>query len=348
MTNGFNGGVIYPPRSPLEEARELERRALFINTAKLGSLLIIYEILRRVLTYVYYGVVATVCSGSFNMMPWQSVEYLKAHQEIVNTTLFSMAANLSIVLVSVTILMLMARLVFKLKVFELTKPCKRSIPQAAKWFPLCMLVNILVSLIIRLIQNYLSAYGVVIPESDFSIKEPSTLAIVLQFLYVILIGPVAEELIYRGLILTALKPFGSRLAVFFSALIFAVMHGNIPQAASAFVSALVMGAVAVRCGSIIPTILIHIANNIFASYYDFSDVLGWANADEIYMAMQIVILFAGVFVLFVFGYQLLEVKDGRYALPFGKRMTAVFTNPAMLMYLLYELYCMMKLILLAN
>ena len=73
-----------------------------------------------------------------------------------------------------------------------------------------------------------------VPTSDFSIHQPSAIAVIVQFSYVVIIAPIVEEFIYRGAILTALSPYGRGAAVLFSALAFGLMHGNIPQAASAF------------------------------------------------------------------------------------------------------------------
>ena len=339
---GYNappgGGAYYPQRSPLEEARLRERKALFRSCSKLGALLLIYALLQYVFKYVYYGVVATVSSGSFNLMPWQSLKYLREHQEIVSGSSFSMGGNLSIVFFSMLILMLIARFAMKIDLSEMAKPEKRHFKQAVKWFPLCMLLNIAVSYVITILENYLSSVGVNMPDVDFTIQEPSNLAITLQFVYVILIGPLAEELLYRGLVLSLLKPYGNWLAVLFSSLIFGLMHGNVPQAASAFASAMVAGMIAIKCNSVIPTLIIHIMNNTIASYTDFAEVIGWPYASEILMAIEIIVLFAGLFVLFVYGWQIVSTKDGKFALTFGQRVTAVFTNILMLVYFLYELY----------
>ena len=63
--------------------------------------------------------------------------------------------------------------------------------------------------------------------SDFSIHQPSAIAVIVQFSYVVIIAPIVEEFIYRGAILTALSPYGRGAAVLFSALAFGLMHGNI-------------------------------------------------------------------------------------------------------------------------
>lgn len=349
--------MYYDPNDPQQalyntayaQAVRNEKRMMLIDCSKLGALLLLYNILTAyVFRYVYYAVVASVHSGSAHILPSQSVKYLQEHMEIVYSTSFSMGGNLAVVFSGVTMIMLIARFVMRVRLSELLRPQGRHAGQAFKWLPLCVLLNTVISIVIGYIESYLSAYGVTIPESDFSISKPTTLALVLQFTYVIVLGPVAEELIYRGLILTLLKPYGRWLAVFFSALFFGIMHGNIPQAVSAFGSALVMGAVAIRCNSIVPTIIIHIFNNLIASYYDFADVIGWGYADEIFMVIQILVFLTGTFVLLVYGWQITSVKDGECAMPFGKRLGEVFRSPMIIAYLAYELYFMVKAIVEAN
>lgn len=325
-------------QSQLAEAQALEKRALFINASKLGGLLLIYSALQYVLVRAYYIAAASYHSGSPILFPWDAISYLRGQQDFIRSTTFAMLGNLSTVVLSVVILLLIARFAMKIHIGELMHPKAEHVPQALKWMPMCLVINIVISIIVSYLEAYLSAFGIAMPDSDFSIVKPSALALTLQFLYVILIGPLAEELIYRGLILTLLKPFGKWLAVFFSAFIFGIMHGNIPQAASAFGSALVMAIIAVSCGSIVPTMIIHVLNNAIASYADFAEVMKWGYADEIQMAIQIIIFFIGVFIILVYGWQLSIKNDRGYALPSRERYKGVFTNIFMLMYFIYSLY----------
>jgi len=325
-------------QTEFSEAQVREKRALFINASKLGGLLLIYSALQYVLVRVYYIAAASYHSGSLILLPWDAISYLRGQPDFVRSTTFSMLGNLLTVLLSVTILLIIAKFVMKVHFGEMLRPKAEHLPQALKWMPMCLVINIVIAIVISYIEAYLSAFGIAMPDSDFTIVKPSALALTLQFLYVIVIGPLAEELIYRGLILTLLRPFGKWLAVFFSALIFGIMHGNIPQAASAFGSAIVMALIAVSCGSIVPTIIIHILNNAIASYSDFSDVMKWGYADEIQMGIQIVIFFIGVFIILAYGWQLPPKNDNNYALSSKERFKGVFCNILMAAYFVYSLY----------
>lgn len=340
-------GKDYPLyNTQLAEARRLEKRMMLISCSKLGALLITYIVLQRLTVYVYYCVAATAHSGQPYLLPSAALEYLRQNGDFISTTFFSMAGNLFVVMVSMILVLVIARLL-KVDLKDMMRPRLKHVGQGLMWMPLCLLVNLVISYLIAILQSYLSAVGVTIPESDFTISTPDTASIVMQFVYVIVLGPLAEELIYRGLILTLLAPFGKWLAVFFSALIFGMMHGNIPQMASAFASALIMGVVAVQCGSIIPTLVIHICNNILASYMDFSDAFGWSNGLEVYAGLRIIVYLAGGFVIFVFAYRL-KIREQQYAMTTGQRFGQVFTNIPMVIYLAYLLYKIVSEIIKAN
>lgn len=316
----------------LMDARRREKKAMFINCSKLGILLIVYNLLNSLFLNVYYLIVYAYKNKSVTLSVRTAKIYLSQQQELVNSSVFSMAGNLFIIFVSLVIILLIARFAMKINFSEMMRPRKGNAGQAAKWFPLCLTLNVLVSIVISYFTFYMNQMGVTVPESDLSIRQPSTAAVVLQIAYVIILGPIAEEILYRGIILTLLKPFGKFMAVFFSALIFGLMHGNIPQAASAFASALIFGAVAIQCNSIIPTVIIHIVNNMFASYMDFADVYGWAYAQEFYMAFEILVIFMGVYVLFTNGWRLRFNNDRTYAMTSAQRYGAVFSNVFILVY----------------
>ena len=88
------------------------------------------------------------------------------------------------------------------------------------------------------------------------------------FLYTALVGPVAEEVVFRGFIMDRLLPYGKGFAIVLSAVLFGVMHGNFLQGLFAFGAGLVFGYVAVEY-SLKWSVVIHVINNMV-----FSDLLG--------------------------------------------------------------------------
>ena len=79
---------------------------------------------------------------------------------------------------------------------------------------------------------------------------------------VALLPAVAEEVTFRGVVLAGLRRSGSRwIAVVGSALVFGLFHINPYHVVAAFAVGLLLGWVALESGSILPGILIHLANN---------------------------------------------------------------------------------------
>lgn len=94
---------------------------------------------------------------------------------------------------------------------------------------------------------------------NFLFKENNVLILLLG---VGIIGPIIEEIIFRGLILNELKRnINIVAAVFIQALLFGAYHLNLSQAIYAFPLGLILGLVYVKTRSIWGSILIHIFFN---------------------------------------------------------------------------------------
>lgn len=94
-----------------------------------------------------------------------------------------------------------------------------------------------------------------------------------MFLYVGLGAPISEEILFRGVIMRSMEPFGKKSAIFFSALLFGIFHGNLIQSPYAFGVGLVLGYVAMEY-SIFWAMVLHMFNNLI-----LSDTLARLTAD---------------------------------------------------------------------
>lgn len=93
-----------------------------------------------------------------------------------------------------------------------------------------------------------------------------------------IVAPICEELIYRKLLLGSMRPMGETPAILLSSLIFGLAHGNFDQFAYAMLSGIVFAILAVRYRSIIPTIVLHVLNNLFVSVAVYRDILITGNS----------------------------------------------------------------------
>ena len=126
-----------------------------------------------------------------------------------------------------------------------------------------MTAQLLFQIVTTIIELILNIFGL----SAMAALEAATLSGVdsfSMFLYAGLLAPIAEEILFRGLILRNLLPYGKKIAVFISALLFGLYHGNIVQTPFAFAVGLVLGYVAVEY-SIVWAMALHMFNNLIIS-----------------------------------------------------------------------------------
>lgn len=91
---------------------------------------------------------------------------------------------------------------------------------------------------------------------------------VLAFLCVVIVAPVVEEVVFRGLIMTRLaKAMPPWLAALLSAAVFGLCHGQIVWFCYAFVLGAVFGLMDLRAHSILPSILAHITFNLIGQLF---------------------------------------------------------------------------------
>lgn len=89
------------------------------------------------------------------------------------------------------------------------------------------------------------------------------------FAVIAVLVPVAEEMVFRGAILRTLLSHDTLakhhwLAIAFSALLFAVAHGNMAQIPHAFLMGLLLGWMYYRTRSLVPGLVVHFVNNSVA------------------------------------------------------------------------------------
>ncbi len=328
--NDFNMNMSYNER--LEEAKKREKKSLIKNASILAFLLIIYDILIRLFGYVFYFIFVSIKTSSITLSMHKVRDYITENSWLNDSTTFGMAYSVFVVTMSITIILILAKVVFGIKLNNIYKFQKGQGKTIAVCFPAVMLVNLLISLVIGIITVIFSQNGIVIPEADFSISAPSAKAIFFQILYGVIAAPIVEESLYRGLAIHLLKPYGKGMAVIVSSLIFGLMHGNIAQASSGFAFAIVMGSITVMSGSLIPAIAIHMLNNLVATIPDISDVFGSELIMNIYLGIAIVCLLLGTLVIFSNHKKITLPKDEGCVNPTAKRYLYAMLNIPMLVY----------------
>jgi uncharacterized protein len=85
--------------------------------------------------------------------------------------------------------------------------------------------------------------------------------LVLSLLFLAVLTPVGEELLFRGVVATAMLRWGAVVGVVGSAVVFALVHGWNPVLLVALVNGLIGAELLRRSGSVWPGVLSHLVNN---------------------------------------------------------------------------------------
>ena len=125
----------------------------------------------------------------------------------------------------------------------------------------------------------------------------------------VILAPIGEELIYRGIVLRCTAKISQRFAIFFSAFIFGIMHGNPYQFVLGFLLGIPMAVITIKTGSLIPTIICHMMNNAVAS---ISGIAEYFNED---VSLAINVISLPVFLIVGLVVFVSEVSSGGLKLP---------------------------------
>ena len=118
------------------------------------------------------------------------------------------------------------------------------------------LMNSILTSLLRVAPNLMDNYKQVVETLGMGNS-------LISFVFIVLIAPIGEELVFRGMTMTYLKKHLSFIAAnTFQALFFGLYHMNVIQAIYAFFLGLILGWVAEKYGSIRESILLHMAVNL--------------------------------------------------------------------------------------
>ncbi len=119
-------------------------------------------------------------------------------------------------------------------------------------------------------DNFLSLIGFPVQEGLPLVNPTSFTLYLLAILLMAVIPAICEELLFRGVILQGLRSrFGDWASIALSALMFALMHGNLQQFVYPFILGGIMGWLMLRTGSLVSSILVHFINNFLVVTFAF-------------------------------------------------------------------------------
>ncbi len=134
-------------------------------------------------------------------------------------------------------------------------------------------ISIGFSFVASIATNYfiaiLESFGITVNDIMPQVNSGSLSNSILYFVFMAILPPLVEEFAIRGVVLGSVKKHSKTFAVFFSALLFSLMHGTIQQIPYAFAGGLVMSYFVVKFDSIWIGVLVHFFNNALSVGMEF-------------------------------------------------------------------------------
>ncbi len=200
-------------------------------------------------------------------------------------------------------------------------------------FFVCLAGNYITSIFV----NFMSKTGVELSAPDFPVPTDFAGRIVYA-LAIAVVPALVEEFAIRGAILQPLRKYGDKFAILASAIIFAVLHGNLIQAPFALIAGIGIGYAVCITNSLWTGVLIHFCNNLYSVVTEFMvmDITDENELNRIYSLTMIALYIISILgsVIFVI------VKGKRKLLPSftavseGRKMKAFILTIPMIIALL--------------
>lgn len=180
-----------------------------------------------------------------------------------------------------------------------------------------------------------------------------------NLLVMVICAPIAEELLFRKLLIDRTVKYGEGCAVVFSGLLFGLFHGNLNQFTYAFVLGLFFGFIYVKTRNIIYSVLMHMLINFMSSVLvmsllkacGYDELMNSMNGNPdammpiimerlpqwllfmLYMVVIFGLVIAGI-ILLVVNLNKFTCKPGEITVPKGKRFTTYILNVGMILFCL--------------
>jgi membrane protease YdiL (CAAX protease family) len=231
-----------------------------------------------------------------------------------------------------------------------------SLGQWLKAFVICIFLmyagNLIGTLVTALIQLGIGTEAVN-PIVSYVTED----SLVLKVLVMVILAPIIEEYLCRKQIIDRLRPYGEKLAVLISALIFSLFHGNLSQMFYAFALGLAFGYIYLKTGKLRYSTALHMCINFLGSVVSTFvmdsvdvDAVNQALAGEQvlsqislysgYVALMLILAAIGL-VLLLKNKKLISFTQAELELPRGQRFQISYLNAGML---LLTLICLISVI----
>ncbi len=183
--------------------------------------------------------------------------------------------------------------------------------------------------------------------------------LLLRALVMAVAAPLVEEYVFRKQLIDRMSPYGEKLAVVTSALVFGLFHGNLSQFIYATALGLIFGYVYLKTGRLRYTAALHMLVNFMGSVIapavlEMADLEAIANMETmdttalasllpfLLFVLAVLVLSVTGLVLFCVNVRCVTFDPAPKELPRGRRLRSAFLNPGMIV---FTLLCIVSVVL---
>ena len=185
--------------------------------------------------------------------------------------------------------------------------------------------------------NYMSAFleqfGITRPEMP-QLLENTPQSLLINLIVIAVLPALLEEMVFRGYVLRAFRPYGDWFAVAVSSLLFGLMHGNILQIPFALIVGFLLGWLYVMTDNIWLPVAVHFCNNAMSTLMEYISLDMPPETQSLYILLCFgliaVIGAVAMLILVVRRSDLLRRLPKRSVLSVGQRTGALLTSPLFL------------------
>ncbi len=196
--------------------------------------------------------------------------------------------------------------------------------------PAMVLSSIVVNAISLVIQMLL---GIEFTSGLEDLKMTGAGGFIIGAISMAIVPAIIEEFSIRGVVMQPLRRYGDGFAIVASAFIFSIMHGNMAQIPYTVIGGLYLGYLAIATGSIWPSIIVHLINNMYSVIIMSVDSNFGTSASGVAAFMMIglfiIIGIIGAVKFFSMNYKT-KLGKGVKTLKTGKKIKALFVNVPMI------------------
>ncbi|MBR3803115.1 MAG: CPBP family intramembrane metalloprotease [Clostridia bacterium] len=227
---------------------------------------------------------------------------------------------------------------FKALPFYTPQPRAKLLLTVLTGWALCMSAN----LVVTLVSFWFNIQGIEFVSPTPAASE-NVLDIAMNFVCAGFMAPLIEEFAFRGVIMQPLRRYGDSFAIYVTAFIFAMAHGNPVSIVFAFLAGAVIGYAVVYTRSIWVGIIIHALNNCTSVFFTEIGRFRPDVFNAAYNILLILLVIIGIVCIVVWG----KVYGFRLQRNFSgvrgfKRVTAFFISPTMVPVLIYLVFSMAR------